>query len=615
MKRRGDPKEGMRTVVLGAVLATAMLGATLARADVFDGDPIDPATGGPRLLLPGVPLVHPGFDDDKYGNGDDIFDLSFVGDVDLVLRTGGTYAGGPFPPPAAGLGAAPVVQVGGETFGGSDLAFDVMASDGAASPAAGNPLTDADLDTRGALVFAFADLDGDGFVGPTHADGDTTDLEIERQEVLTPVGRQVAVFLAGRASGGLGVSLGAPASAGGLGLAIVGGAVTGASPPLFSDGTWIATLLPFMPSADPGRILGGNPRAPDPAYLADVELEITSDRHWLPIPSHPVIGTPFAIPLDGSSVTVDLARAESGPGTRAGLGIPIDSAHFVALPGRRILAARNPSDTARVLVDPAPALVIADDGPGSAATLLAFAADLLGNPADPASALAVGLEVGAALRITSPDTDGDPARETVTLSSAASAAIVIDDAGAADDLPADDRVVAIVEGVPSAAIDVRVGAGGPLPTPGAWQGPAVVLQLGSDPALGSLRLTGTLDADPGTVNPAAQDLTLTLEQDGAVLYARTFPAGSLSASPSGRRFALHDPAGTSPRTRKLTLAASARDPRRYRVSLSVRPLDLRDADPNGGALTLKLQVGTASFTSTLPCTANGRETVMRCAQP
>lgn len=602
-----------RRSVLGAALGIAWLVASTpppAHGDVFSGDPIDPATGRPRVLLPGAPLVHPG-PDEKYGTSDDVFDTAFVGDVDLVLRSGGVFTGGPLPPPASGVALAPAVRPGGATLGGTEVAFDVITSDGAAAPPGGNPLTGTALNGRGTLVFAFADLDGDGFIGPTSSDGDA-DVEVERQEVLSPVGRQVAVFLAGVASGGLGVSLGAPASAGGLGLVLVAGAATGVSPPVFVDGPWIATLLPFMPSTDPNRILGGNAGPANPEYLADVELEMDSDRHWVPRTAHPVIGEPFAIPLDGSSVSVDLARAESGAAVAAGLGVPIDVTAYVAIPDRRLLPAIDPTGVNRVLVNTAGAVALADDGPGSTKTALLFAVDGLGNPADVTVPMSVQLSVGPRLRIAAPNLDGDPARETVLLSTTASIAVTLDDAGAAADSAGSDRLVASVAGVATATVDVQVG----VAPPGlAWTATRTTLNLGRNPERGSLRLSGSFDA-PATLDPAVQEITISLVQDARVLYERTFLAGTLAANAAGDRFTFRDaPSAETARVRSIALERHPGHPARYRLRLVVRPLDLSAVAPVGGPVELSLQAGPSLILTPLDCAPNLRGKVLRCTRP
>ena len=140
------------------------------------------------------------------------------------------------PGPAQGVAAAPEIVAGGLTLTatGEEVAYQIILSDGAASPAAGHPLGGNDLDGRGALVVAFPDLDGDGVIGPTAADGDA-DNAIEVQETVQLAGAAALRAAERVASGTLAVSLGAPASAGGLGLVVAAGAITGSKPPLYDD--------------------------------------------------------------------------------------------------------------------------------------------------------------------------------------------------------------------------------------------------------------------------------------------------------------------------------------------------------------------------------------------
>src|SRR5262249_56971525 len=93
---------------LVAMLLIAAMPAAAAQLPVFASDPIDPTTGAPYIILPGVPLVNPG-PYGRVGNGDDIIDPSIIGDVDLVVRTGAGYAGGPIPSPQARLPPTPAV--------------------------------------------------------------------------------------------------------------------------------------------------------------------------------------------------------------------------------------------------------------------------------------------------------------------------------------------------------------------------------------------------------------------------------------------------------------------------------------------------------------------------
>ena len=87
------------------------------------------------------------------------------------------------------------------------------------------------MDTA-SLIAAAADVallvDGDGVIGPTNADG-SADNEIERQEALTIIGRQVGLIDSGVGTGNLAVALAAPASAGGLGVVVTGTALAGST--------------------------------------------------------------------------------------------------------------------------------------------------------------------------------------------------------------------------------------------------------------------------------------------------------------------------------------------------------------------------------------------------
>lgn len=196
-------------------------------------------------------------------------------------------------------------------------------SDGATTSSTGNPLLNSSMDSRAVLVLAYPDLDGDGFIGPTNADG-SADNQMELQELQRPAGRQVGLITGGVANGSLGVALGAPASAGGLGLVLVAGAPTGPTPPLYDDGPWVATLLPFMLSPDPQRIIGqGRVLPPNPEGLVEVRLE--PEKLYVPV-GHPSLGTPFALPTDGSSPTIDLARAVAGNAVSAAFVQPINLA-------------------------------------------------------------------------------------------------------------------------------------------------------------------------------------------------------------------------------------------------------------------------------------------------
>src|SRR5258708_1416385 len=135
-----------------ALLLLAAMPVAAAQLPGFAGDPIDPTTGTPHIILPGVPLRNPG-PDGPFANRDDIIDPSIIGDVDLVVRTGGGYAGGPIPAPHAGIAAAPPVVAGGTaTGGGTTVAFQGIVSDGQPPFVTGNALTGPELDGRPLLA-------------------------------------------------------------------------------------------------------------------------------------------------------------------------------------------------------------------------------------------------------------------------------------------------------------------------------------------------------------------------------------------------------------------------------------------------------------------------------
>src|SRR5262249_6668513 len=183
------------------------------------------------------------------------------------------------------------------------------------------------------------------------ADGDADD-QVERQEILAPAGRAAASITAGVATGSLALTIAAPASAGGLGVVVTAGATTGTTPFLYFDGPSIATLLSYMPPHDPKGIIGCNGQGgPDPPRLL-VDFELEFEKVFSPAPNDPVLGTPYAIPLDGSSPTVDLVRSVSGPASGVGFGSPVDVAGFVPDPSRRLLPAVGPAGQRTLLTRP-----------------------------------------------------------------------------------------------------------------------------------------------------------------------------------------------------------------------------------------------------------------------
>lgn len=603
------------TASWSGLAALLLAGTAAATPAVFSGDPVDPSSGLPYVILPGVPLVHPGADG-KFGTTDDLVDPGMVGDVDLVVRTGGGYAGGAIPPPHAGVAAAPAVTVGGgATATGSDVAFQAIVSDGAPPFVTGNLLAAADLDGRPAFAVAYADLDGDGFIGPTAVDGDADD-QVERQETLVPAGRQAASIAGGVATGTLALSIGAPASVGGLGVVVTAGASTGTTPFLYFDGPWIATLLPYMPPLDPDRIIGSNGvGGPEPSsLLADFELEI--EKTFTPAPNHPLLGTPYAIPVDGSSPTVDLLRGESGSAVAVACGRPLDVATFVADPTRRLVPAVDPGG-ARAVYEPVDAIALASDGDGGAATLACFVVDRLGNATDPPpGGFAVTLEAGPRLRLPEPDTDGDPGRETITFTTAAARTLIVDDAGVPATSPVTDRVVVVRDGAPVGTLTVALAAG-----PGGGTGGSSALgetktklRFVPEPLRGRLTVAAEITAGAPMLDPAAQGLTLTLGAGGATFYTRTVAPGVMTTNELRTTFRFRDPSTvTAGRVTRLTVRRR-RSSTTYAVRLRARDVDLTGVTPDVAALTLAISIGPLAFDGQLVCTPNRGATVTTCVR-
>lgn len=599
-----------RGILLALALATSIgAGAVSAVAAplVFQGDPVNPDTGDPWIVLPGLPLVDWG-EDEKWRTDDDIVDTGIVGDVDVVVRSGGSYASGAaFRPPWAGPAVAPEVIAGGLVLAdeGTEGVVQVILSDGAASPAAGNPLLASDLDGRGVVVVAYPDLDGDGIIGPTASDGSADDA-VEAQEAVQLAGRRLAVLNGGIATGTLATSLGAPASAGGLGVLLAAGVITGATPPVYDDAGWIATRMPAMWPPENRRIIGNNPRPPDPTALYDLEVEL--ERMLRPAPSHPQLGTAYAIPLDGSSVTNDVVRSVSGPGTAVAFARAVNAASFVA-DELRVLRPIVGSDGARAVVESVDTLSLRN-APAPRGVLL-YPADVLGNAADPAAGLVTRLEATAGLRIVSPDTDGDPRHESIAFTAPDAVRVTLAEASSHDGGPT-ATLVAEIAGVPTAGLSVVLdGRGSTAPGPLA----SSTVKLKRAAAAGSHRLVmrSVLEADPLSFDPASQALTLVLRDMLGGTYQRTVAAGALVPNDTSTVFRFKDPLGTPGRIQSLVLRRVDGTAARWRLVVQARALDLGAIATNATAVDQRIRLGTTTFGATLPC-APGAPGTLACAR-
>jgi len=317
MKRR------VAAFAFGCLLELCARGSVWSASDVLDGDPIDPASGQAYEVLPGYPRYWPG-DDGIQGTGDDQIDFSVVGDIDIVVRTGSPVAAPAIPPPAAVAGreALPTGVAGSAVSGGTEIPFTVFLcgsscyGETSAAPW-GYALVSHDMDGLPALVAAFADLDGDGFIGPREPQGSTGPSEVMRQQIreLEPVGRAVALFDGGVAQGTIAIRAALPASEGGLTIALTAAAPTGGLVPgtydgVIADGPVVTTALPFVPQKDFSRFLreSAEPAAPNTTLYAIVQFAA------LPTPE---LGPALALALDGSSPTVDAAVVYSQPAVRA----------------------------------------------------------------------------------------------------------------------------------------------------------------------------------------------------------------------------------------------------------------------------------------------------------
>jgi hypothetical protein len=438
--------------VLTVLAGAALLGLLPARAGaqgfpILRGDPIDPDTDQARMILPGVPLMVP------HGGGRFTADPSIVGDVDLVVRAGSPAVGPAIPAPAA----SPVVAVAGgrRVLGGTPIPFTVVASDGDPATAVGNPLLGAEMDGIPVVVTVFADLDGDGFVGPTNADPDgKRDNARELQEATFPVGRQVAFFQNGVARGTVAVRKGAPASAGGLDVVLTAVAFVGPLHPYFffgslPDGPGVATLLPFFPYVAPYQVVPGL-GAWGPASPA-TRLDYVLRPAFEPPVDDALVGTPFALPTDGSGPTIDRAIVYSGAFSRLRFVRPSSPAAFSV--DDEVPLARGAGG---VLWEELSALDLPDDGPGDQRIVHLVPADALDNITDPPPDLTATLVAGPGVLIVAPDTDNDPTTETISVPSAAGIDVVLDDSGGVGDSTGVSRLTVVAGGYPTASLDVRL---------------------------------------------------------------------------------------------------------------------------------------------------------------
>ena len=373
--------------------------------------------------------------------------MTVVGDVDLVLRAGKSNFIGAIPDPDVLLGTFP--QGVAEPFGrGHPIEFVVVATDGEEGTAYGNPVVPSYFEGLPILVLAFADLDGDGFVGVTLLDGDADDDRLERTE-LKPVGRRFAIASGGRVSGELFVEAGGPEAAP-ITVALAAVAWAGPADPSYFEGNLpsgpaVMTHLPFLPNTEADAILGGGKRGPPLPTSANDRVGVKVDALEKPDPTR-AYGEAFTLRLDGSDPTIGVARIRAGAFERFGLAIEavaVSNAGTVAaqapLPVSAGIVRRGLDDQGRPASFVVPRrLSVADDGVETFEVVRIVPLDRLGNVTDLAQPERVWLQTGGTLRIVSPDEDADPFREEFVVGSAAGVRVLLDDSGGRYDEGSDD---------------------------------------------------------------------------------------------------------------------------------------------------------------------------------
>jgi hypothetical protein len=437
----------MAPIVASVLLALAS-GAAGVTDPVLTGDPLDPDTGRVAEIVPGAPWIRPG-PDGLLGTADDLVFPGTVGDVDLVVRTGLAAVPSAIPDPSPLTGSVPTGAIA--PFGaGMPVPFVVVPSDGLDPQPYGSPAVPAYLEGMPVFVVAFADLDGDGYVGITHLDGDSSDASLERAE-LVPVGRRYVLGSGGGAAGTLAVTAGGPPGAP-LRIAVAAAAYAGDFDPAYRggivpNGPAVMTHLPFLPVTDPAAALMPT-RLPLRLAESGGRVAMRALPAFEPDPADPRIGEAFTLRLDGSDPSIDVADTVSGAPIRFGVVQRPDPALYLALPTRPL---RPGLDTAGQVVpfEVLNRIVVADDGGGTPTRVRIVALDQLGNVTAPGAATQVVLRSRGVVRIASPDADGDPFREIVVVADARGVEVALDDWGGAFDDHSRDRLSVKAHGRPA----------------------------------------------------------------------------------------------------------------------------------------------------------------------
>ena len=405
-------------LAIGAVLAprVALADPCNPVAPVFSGDPCDPVSG-PLPMMPGLPLVLPS--DGPQGHwtaGPPAVTSLLTGDVDLAVRVGTFATDTEVPPPAGDANSVMVLENiagGGASGQGLPVPFTVFVTDGPGALTYGAPL--GGLDQRPVVVFGYADLDGDGTIGPTDTDG-KGDNELEKQEAVGHVGRQMGQIDVDRFSNSLAVRVGAPASIGGLRIGLVSGMYTGSDPGrLWSDGTPIFTNWPFFPPLDPVAVVFLDEPNPPDSNGPNI-LFYQPSQFFLPKPDTADLVESFALATDGSNASTDQFVSVSGAAVGVRLFRDVTPANFTASSRLVVRPAPTIIGNGRVMVSPVGEVGVKI---GREVKIRVLAVDALGNIADPPiSGISARLEAEGGLKILSPNSDGDPYGETLDVTSA-----------------------------------------------------------------------------------------------------------------------------------------------------------------------------------------------------
>jgi hypothetical protein len=485
MGMRTRRKDRFRSVLMPIMLASAV-GTMATQCLPRLHAPSDPMLNGDwrewegaRVIAvaPGVPVIGSG-PDGRLGTPDDWTVPGVVGDLDIVLRAGTTELSSPIPP-SARLKAEPA------TAGmGNEIDFSVVAVDGQRANPLDEVVVSPSFGRNPVIVLGFADLDGDGWIGPTLRDQNALDVEVEESE-LTPVAMQLADLTGTGAKGRLRLlAAGPPGNP--LKIALTAISYTG-SPQMgrFGGvvplGPAVSTALPYPVPATPDGVIDAGPAGPE-APTATRPLGLELDPAW---PVGPVgMGSQDAhlIAVDGSRPSIDVVTSQSREAARFGFVRSALHPDYQSLDRRTV----RPGFDERFRPHPYEVLDelgVADDGRDSVDVIHVVPLDALGNITKPGLLSVVTVTTRGGLRIVSPDADGDPTREMVVVGSPYGARIVIDDAGDAGDDPLKAGLV----------VDSRLGASS-LPV---WLPDADVDDSGRVDAADELALMAAMKTERG----------------------------------------------------------------------------------------------------------------------